>query len=109
MSFDLQSDMDNIILGPSNPLREQITGIPATGTQKTLWASVKRYGPEAIRMKSGGEQTIGKCSIVVSKTDWPLVTRKADRFIISMNGSDDTMKVASILYEDSVSFELALV
>ena len=60
-------------------------------------------------MKSGGEQAIGKCSIVVSKTDWPLVTRKVDRFIISMNGSDDTMKVASILYEDSVSFELALV
>jgi len=102
--------MDNIILGVDNPFRETIVGIPSGDSAKPIHAVVRcdRYGMARMKGESRG-QTFVSVMIVVSKTDWPVVTKNEDKFTVPVEGVLKTLTAATVVNEDSVSYTIALI
>ena len=108
MAVDFQSDFDTLFFDEDSVFSEEITGTPAGGSETTLYANIYRGASGVAKMRGGSELSFRQLVIGVSKTDWPVVTKNQDKFNISVNGSIEERRVVSVVYEDSISYKLAL-
>lgn len=105
----MQTDFDSSFFSSNNPLAERVAGTPSGSAQQFQYVVIERHGRGSAKIKGGSDNSMYKCGIHISKTDWPVVCKNEDVFIIPYNGTDKAMRVTSVLYEDSYSFKLALI
>lgn len=108
MAYDFQDIMDRVFFDSDSLFSTLVTGMPSGGLQKSLYVNIVSDGPQLGRMKGGNETSLRQIVIDVSKTDWAIVTKNADKFTMTINGESKTLRVVTILSEDDFSYRLAL-
>ena len=107
-TFDFKADMDNVFL--DSGFQESISYLPSGGVAATINAIVDRGAGEAVSGPAGNLKLMkSRVTILVSKTDVPVVTVQADKVTLTHGErTNDRMSVSGILYEDDGAFLLGL-